>query len=394
MTEPAVTEPIVTEAGVIVIGSGPAGVGAAEAFRKHRTDVPVCILTADSAQPYERPPLSKEYLRGDLDDVSMHPPEWFADQNLELITDAPVDGIDVAGRTVTAAGRRYAYTHLILAPGASPTPLPVPGAELTLQLRSLQDAQRLRAAAQQATSAVVIGAGFIGCEAAASLAVKGLPVTLVAPQELPQEKRLGAAAGEKLLSLLERSGATFSGGAGVREVQPGAVVLENGVTLDADLVVAATGVHPATAPAEAAGIPVDRSRIVVDAGMRTMLAGVYAAGDAALAINANAGRRVVVEHWQDAAEQGAVAGARAAGAEVEWAGVPGFWTTIGDTTLKYHAWGDGYDDSRLVEHHDGFTVWYESGGVTVAVLTCNADDDYDLGERLILSGDPAPVSMG
>ncbi|MDZ4266930.1 MAG: FAD-dependent oxidoreductase, partial [Mycobacterium sp.] len=210
-----------TEDGVIVIGSGPAGVAAAEAFRKHRADVPVRILTADTAQPYERPPLSKEFLRGDLDDVSMHPPEWFADQNLELITAAPVDGIDVAGRAVTAAGRRYGYTHLILTPGASPTPLPVPGAELTLQLRSLQDAQRLRAAAQRATSAVVIGAGFIGCEAAASLAVKGLPVTLVAPQELPQEKRLGAAAGEKLLSLVERSGATFSGGAGVREVRPG-----------------------------------------------------------------------------------------------------------------------------------------------------------------------------
>ncbi|MDZ4266034.1 MAG: FAD-dependent oxidoreductase, partial [Mycobacterium sp.] len=225
------------------------------------------------------------------------------------------------------------------------------------------------------------------------LAVKGLPVTLVAPQELPQEKRLGAAAGEKLLSLVERSGATFSGGAGVREVRPGAVLLENGVTLDADLVVAATGVHPATAPAEAAGIPVDRSRIVVDAGMRTTLAGVYAAGDAALAINATAGRPVAVEHWQDAADQGAVAGARAAGAEVEWAGVPGFWTTIGDTTLKYHAWGDGYDDSRLVEHPDGFTVWYESGGVAVAVLTCNADDDYDLGERLIATGEPAPVPM-
>jgi len=388
-----VTEPAVTEAGVIVIGSGPAGVGAAEAFRKHRADVPVRILTADTAQPYERPPLSKEYLRGDLDDVSMHPPEWFADQNLELITDAPVDGIDVAGRTVTAAGRRYGYTHLILAPGAMPTPLPVPGAELTPQLRSLQDAQRLRAAAQRATSAVVIGAGFIGCEAAASLAVKGLPVTLVAPQELPQEKRLGAAAGEKLLSLVERSGATFSGGAGVREIRPGAVVLENGVTLDADLVVAATGVHPATAPAEAAGIPVDRSRIVVDAGMRTTLAGVYAAGDAALAINATAGRPVAVEHWQDAADQGAVAGARAAGAEVEWAGVPGFWTTIGDTTLKYHAWGDGYDDSRLVEHADGFTVWYEAGGVAVAVLTCNADDDYDLGESLIQTGEPSPVPM-
>ncbi|HEY9263983.1 MAG TPA: FAD-dependent oxidoreductase, partial [Mycobacterium sp.] len=288
---------------------------------------------------------------------------------------------------------RYGYTHLILAPGASPTPLQVPGGERTLQLRSLHDAQRLRAAAREATSAVVIGAGFIGCEAAASLAVRGLPVTLVAPQELPQQKRLGAAAGERLRSLVERTGAKFAGGAGVREVRPEAVVLENGVTLDADLVVAATGVHPATAQAEAAGIPVHQSRIVVDAGMRTTLAGVYAAGDAALGFNATAGRPIAVEHWQDAADQGAVAGARAAGAEAEWTGVPGFWTTIGDTTLKYHAWGDGFDDCQLVERPDGFTVWYESGGATVAVLTCNADDDYDLGERLIKAAEPAPVSM-
>jgi len=169
------------------------------------------------------------------------------------------------------------------------------------------------------------------------------------------------------------------------------VVLDNGVTVTADVIVAATGVQPNSAQAEAAGVPTERSRIVVDAGMATGLPDVYAAGDVALAFNTTAGRPIVIEHWQDAADQGAVAGARAAGADARWSGVPGFWTSIGDATVKYHAWGDGYDDSRLIEHRDGFTVWYESGGATVAVLTCNADDDYDLGESLILAGKPAPL---
>ncbi len=374
-----------------MIGSGPAGVGAAEAFRKRRPDVPVRILTADTDEPYQRPPLSKEFLRGETDDVSLHPSSWFAERHLDVTTAAPVDVIDVQAHTVTAAGRRYEYAHLILASGASPTPLPVPGGELALQLRSLQDAGRLRAAAQRAESAVVIGAGFIGCEAAASLALKGLSVTLVAPEKLPQEKRLGTAAGEKLVTLIEDAGARFSGGVGVKEIRAGAVVLDNGGTVTADLIVAATGVQPNSALAEAAGVPTEQSRIVVDAGMATRLPDVYAAGDVALAFNTTAGRPIVIEHWQDAADQGAVAGARAAGADAKWSSVPGFWTTIGDTTVKYHAWGDGYDDSRLIEHRDGFTVWYESGGATVAVLTCNADDDYDLGESLIQAAKPAPV---
>ena len=281
-----------TEPGLIVIGSGPAGVGAAEEFRKRRPDVAVRLLTADTDEPYERPPLSKEFLRGDTDDVSMYPSVWFAERDLELTMNAPLDEIDVESRTVTAAGRRYEYAHLILACGASPTPLPVPGGETALQLRSLQDAQRLRAAARRAKSAVVIGAGFIGCEAAASLAIQGLSVTLVAPEALPQEKRLGTAAGKKLVTMVEAAGARFAGGAGVDEIRGDVVVLDTGVTLEADLIVAATGVEPNSTQAEAAGIPVNDSRIAVDAGMATTLPDVYAAGDVALAFNTRAGRPI------------------------------------------------------------------------------------------------------
>ena len=127
--------------------------------------------------------------------------------------------------------------------------------------------------------------------------------------------------------------------------------------------------------------------------MRTSDERIYAAGDVAFALNATAGRHLAVEHWQDAADQGAVAGAGAAGHSATWDGVPGFWTTIGTTTVKYHAWGDGYQRSRLLEREGGFTVWYETDGATVGVLTCNADDEYDLGETLIAEAKPPPVPL-
>lgn len=167
------------------------------------------------------------------------------------------------------------------------------------------------------------------------------------------------------------------------------MVLDNDTTMDADLVVAATGVQPSSDLA-ADGLKADQSRIVVGADMATSVDGVYAAGDVALAYNATARRHLAVEHWQAAVDQGAVAGANAAGRDATWDGVPGFWTTIGEATVKYHAWGDGYGFSWLVDRDDGFTVWYESDGATVGVLTCNADADYELGEHLIKEKKPAP----
>lgn len=380
--------------GLIVIGTGPAGVGAADAYRARRSGVPVRIISADNSHPYFRPPLSKDYLRGETDDVDLHPQEWFRERDIEVVLTAPVHHVDADERTVTAGGQQYRYSTLVLATGASPTPLPVPGGERALLLRSLEDARTLRDAARSARTAVVIGAGFIGCEAAASLALQGVSVTLVAPDEVPQQKRLGEEAGRRLRQLVEKTGARYLGGAKVTSVDAESVHLDNGDTLPADLVLAATGVQPNSAVAESLGLEMENSRVVVNADMSTTVDGVYAAGDVAFAFNTGAGRRLAVEHWQDAEDQGGVAGAAAAGETAEWSGVPGFWTSIGDADVKYHAWGDGYERSRLVEHEDGFTVWYSTGGATVAVLTYNADDDYDRGEELITAGEPPPVDMG
>jgi NADPH-dependent 2,4-dienoyl-CoA reductase/sulfur reductase-like enzyme len=383
----------VTERGLIVVGSGPAGVAAAEAFRTHDPDAAVHILTADNSLPYARPPLSKEYLRGTTDDIALHPPDWFTDNGIDVRCGIRVHRIDTAENYVHTSDGTYPYRALLLACGATPAPLSVPGGEHALQLRSLADAHRLRTASSAARSAVVIGAGFIGCEVAASLSAQGISVTLIAPQALPQRQRLGSEAGERLRRLLCECGVRFVGGTAVEKLRDGVVELDNGVSVDTDLIVAATGVRPNTDLAEAAGLRIAQSRVVVDTAMQTSVPGVFVAGDVALAYNATAKRALAVEHWQDATDQGTLAGAAAGGRPGRWAAVPGFWTTIGDSTIKYHAWGDGYDSSRVLDREDGFTVWYEARGVTVGVLACNADDDYDLGERLIAEHRPAPVAV-
>jgi 3-phenylpropionate/trans-cinnamate dioxygenase ferredoxin reductase subunit len=215
--------------------------------------------------------------------------------------------------------------------------------------------------------------------------------TLVAPDPVPQAKRLGDDAGKRILGLLRDTGVRYAGSVSVDRLTDGAVWLDDGTAIECDLVVAATGVQPRSALASAAGITMKDGRIVVDAHMRTSADDVFAAGDVALAYNSLAGRRIAVEHWQDAVDQGEIAGAGAAGNVGDWDAVPGFWTTIGEATLKYHAWGDGFDRAELVERGDGFTVWYEANGVTVGVLTYNVDDDYDRGEAFIRRKSPIPL---
>jgi 3-phenylpropionate/trans-cinnamate dioxygenase ferredoxin reductase subunit len=267
----------------------------------------------------------------------------------------------------------------------------VPGGQSALLLRSLADAARLRAAARHSATAVVVGAGFIGCEAAASLALQGVSTIVVSPEAVPQAARLGSDVGHRIIDLLADAGVSYAGGVTVTGLGDGKVRLDNGVAVDCDLVLTAIGIEPRSGLAEAAGITTIQGRIAVDEHQRTSVENVFAAGDVALAHNPAAGRRVAVEHWQDAIDQGEVAGTNAAGGSAAWDSVPGFWTTIGDATLKYHAWGDGFHSSRLIDHHNGFTVWYETEGKVVGVLTLNADEDYARAEALIRHGDPAPV---
>ncbi|TDO07216.1 pyridine nucleotide-disulfide oxidoreductase [Mycobacterium sp. BK086] len=379
--------------GMVVIGSGPAAVSAAERFRQIDSHSPVTVVTADVHPPYQRPPLSKDFLRGDTDSVRLHDPDWFTKRSIRVLTDSPVHDIDLAHSVVHCAAEDFDYRTLVIASGAAPAPLPVPGSDNAMLLRSLEDATRLRDQARGATTAVVIGAGFIGCEAAASLASRGLSVTVVAPEESPQRGRLGEQAGKRILQLLTDAGVHYIGGAEAHALESGVVHLDNGDTLRADMIVAATGISPNNALAEAAGLAVHEGRITVGADMATTAAGVYAAGDVALADNATAQRPVPTEHWQDAIDQGALAGAAAAGQPGTWGAVPGFWTTIGEATVKYSGWGGDFDNSYLIDHGDGFTVWYEADGAAVGILTHNADTEYALGQLLVAHRSRLPARL-
>lgn len=371
--------------GFIAIGSGPAGLSAAETFRSKHPHIPVRILSADPALPYAKPPLSKAYLCGRDAKLDLHSAGWFVRHNVELQRGITVDHIDLARQeVVTEGGRRYPYWHLVLACGANPVPLRIPGGAAALTLRSFADAVILRMAARSADSAVVIGGGLIGCEAAACLASRGVPTTMVAAEPVPLQRRFGEQVGERVAKILSDSGVRFLGSTTVTDIDDTHVHLDTGATVDGDVVVSATGVRPDPHLAAMAGLDTRDDRIVVDEHMHTSARNVYAAGDVALAYNVTAGRHIPAEHWRDAAQQGLVAGLSAAGQPAAWDKVPEFSCTIGESILKYRGWGD-YERSRLVEHRNGFTVWYESGDQVVGALSLNADDDYRFADKLLRS---------
>ena len=296
-----------------------------------------------------------------------------------------VETLDPAARTLTLfTGTVIEYDACVLATGAEPSVLPVPGAteEWVLLLRSLATARVLRDRAATAKTALVVGSGFIGCEAAASLAMRGVDVTLVSDEDIPHASRLGEEAGRRITGWLEAAGVTLKLGQPVEELSEDA----------ADLILMAAGVQPRAGLAETAGLDVRDGRIVVDEHMRTSVEGVYAAGDVAFAHNVAAGRHLAVEHWGEALNMGEIAGRAIAGdADAKWDVAPGFWSTIGEHTLKYVAWGDGFDETRLVEHGKGaWTIWYGTEGRTVGVLTHDRDEDYESGRGLVETGGPLP----
>ncbi len=338
---------------LVIVGGGPAALAAARGYRDAGGDGDVTMLTRELALPYMRPALSKEYLRGEVDEASLalEPPEWYADHGIEVRLGATVAAVGDA--VELEDGTAIPFDACVLATGARPRRL----FDGPRTLRSLNDA---RALAQLAGRATVIGSGFIGCEAAASLAMKGLDVTLVTDEDIPHQARLGEAAGRRIAGWLR----------------------ELGVTLR-------TGTKAADGTLMAVGI--DSERIPVDAGMRSSRDGIYAAGDLVCAHNAGAGRPLAVEHWGEALNMGEIAGRNAAGEDRVWDVAPGFWSTIGAHTLKYAAWGDGFDEARMVEHaHGAFTVWYGREGTTVGVLTHDRDEDYERGRSLVETGAPLP----
>lgn len=378
---------------LLVVGGGPAALSAAGAFREHGGQGPVWLVSDDDTAPYLRPPLSKEFLRGDSGeaDLPLSDDAFYADQDITLRLRTMVTALSAQDRSAALSdGTEVTFDHCVLATGNAPAPLPVPGGDdpRVCYLRSLDSARTLREAAGDARSAVVIGSGFIGCEAAVSLARRGLTVTVCSREPAPQSERLGEGASERLTRWLRDEGVAVVGNAEVTGIEDGRVVHVQGhPPISAELVLVAAGVEPRTTLAVAAGLDVEDDRVVVDETMRSSVPAVLAAGDVSFARNAAAGRHLVVEHWGDAEAMGAIAGATAAGATARWDTPPGFWTVFGDRVLKYTGWGDGWDRFELIEHDDGgFTVWYTSRDTLVGVATYEADEDYDRGSEMVRTG--------
>ncbi len=383
---------------LLVLGAGPAGFSAARAYRAAGGEGAVAIVTDEGQMPYNRPPLTKELLRGEQgeDELPLEEETWLHEHGVALVT-GRATALEPQARTVTlSGGRRLSYAGCVLATGAEPTRLPVPGADdpAVRVVRTIADLRELLRRLSDGAPLVVVGSGFIGCEIAASLRLRGHPVALVSDEPAPNLARLGADAAAQLRGWLQDAGVELLLGRGVEEIVPAGSGLEvraGGVSRAAALVVMATGVAPRGELAQAAGLETDGGAVVVDSAMCTAQPGVFAAGDVALAANASAGRPLRVEHWGDALGQGEVAGRSAAGEDARWDSVPGFWSTIGRRTLKYAAWGDGFDTSRIEQHGDrGFTVWYGREGRLVGVLAHEADGDYERGAELIKVDAPWP----
>ncbi|MGI8716029.1 MAG: NAD(P)/FAD-dependent oxidoreductase [Solirubrobacteraceae bacterium] len=379
---------------LLVIGGGPAALAAARGYRDAGGHGDVAIVSEEERMPYQRPPLTKELLRGEMaeQELALEDESWLSEHSIGLISGRAV-ALDVDGHTATlAGGRRLTYARCVLATGAVPVRLTAPGCDdpAVRVVRSLDHVRELTHRLATGDPTIVVGSGFIGCEIASSLRRRGHPVTLISDEPAPNQRRLGAQAGAELARWLADDGVNAHFGTGVDAIErvDGALSVSAGdVRAEAALVVMATGVAPRSELLQACGAELQDGAIVVDDAMRTALPNVLAAGDVCVAHNATAGRRLRVEHWGNAMEQGEVAGASAAGADAHWGAVPGFWSTIGAHTLKYAAWGDGYDAVRFEPGTDGgFTAWYGRAGVVVGVLAHESDSSYEHGRQLIAAG--------
>ena len=359
---------------------------------------PVVMVSADDRLPYYRPHVSKGYLAGtvDADSLALSPPDWYAANDVEVLLDCEVTGLDIAARLATTTGTDpLHWDRCVLATGASPTPLPVPGADdpAVSSLRSANDAEAL--IARLAGPVIVVGSGFVGCEAAMSLRQRGCDVTMVSEEARPQQDRLGEPVGRLISGWLHDGGVRLLGGRQVGRIERHGdavvVIVPDAPPLEAAHVVAAVGATPNLQLAEALGLS-DGHTLAVDAHMRTAAPGVFAIGDIATAWHASAERHLRVEHWGDAEAQGRVVGRHLAGEPAAWTTPPGFWSTIGSETIKHVAWGDGHDEVVVRASPEGETFWYGRDGVVVGVLTHGHDDDAESAGAAVAGRHPMPSS--
>jgi 3-phenylpropionate/trans-cinnamate dioxygenase ferredoxin reductase component len=386
----------------VIVGAALAGAKAAETLRTEGFDGRVVLLGAEPGLPYERPPLSKDYLRGESERESayVHPEEYYAEHDIELRRSAHVTTLDLPAREVVLEnGERIGFSKLLLATGAEPRRLSLPGTELdgVHYLRDLRDCDALRAALDRGGHAVVIGAGWIGAEVGASARQKGLDVTLVEMLSVPLERVLGRELGEIYAAIHRDHGVELLTEAGVEAIEGAGraerVRLRGGRSIDCDLVVIGVGVVPRTALAAAAGLDIDDG-ILCDEHLRTSADGVFAAGDVANAWHPLLQRRLRVEHWHNALEQGPAAARSMLGSGEPYDRVPYFFSDQYEVGMEYAGHATEWDEVVFrgdVEARESIAFWLR-GGRLLAGMNVGVWDVTDDIQAIIRSGaqvDPA-----
>jgi 3-phenylpropionate/trans-cinnamate dioxygenase ferredoxin reductase subunit len=383
----------------LIAGGGLAGAKAAETLREEGFDGRVVLLGDEPVRPYERPPLSKDYLRGESgrEVIWVHDAEaFYAERDIELRTGTSIVAVDPrASEVELEGGERIAFDKLLLATGAAPKRLPVPGADLdgVHLLRTVADSDRLRDAFGEAERVVVIGAGWIGCEVAASARQKGLEVGLVAPEEVLLERVLGTEVGAIYRDLHAAHGVELALGTGVEAIEGEGRVTgvrtSDGRLLAADLVVVGVGVAPRVELAEAAGLSVGDG-IVVDDRLRTSAPAIFAAGDVARAHHPLLGADIRVEHWANALEQGPAAARNMLDRDDPYDRVPYFFSDQYDVGMEYAGYPVEWD--RVVFRGDPstfeFIAFWLRGDRLVAGMNVNVWDVTDHVQALIRAGRP------
>ena len=375
----------------VIVGASLAGASAAAALRKEGFDGRIVLIGEESDRPYERPELSKTYLRGEAKkDLFVHASDFYAENDIELVTGRRVDRIDPEGREVRFDDQRIGFDRLLIATGATPRRLDVPGGDLDgiETLRTMADADRIRQGARKAEGVVVIGGGWIGSEVAASLREFGKDVTLILPGQDPLEHVLGSELGGMYRGVHEEHGVTLISGTKVTGFDGGehvsGVQTDDGQRVPADLVVVGVGADPRVELARDAGLAVEDG-ILVDERLETSVPGIFAAGDVANARHPHYRRRLRIEHWDNAKRQGRTAAANMLGQAKPYERIPYFYSDQYDIGMEYT--GLARPDDQVVLRGDPgsrqFIAFWLRRGRVVAGMNVNVWDVAPAIERLV-----------
>jgi 3-phenylpropionate/trans-cinnamate dioxygenase ferredoxin reductase subunit len=383
------------EVDFLLIGGGMASAHCAAELRRRGADGSILLAGREPEPPYERPPLSKEYLRGDASraDAHVNPPSWYEENGVELLTGRNVLSLDAEARTAKLqGGEEVAFGKALLGTGAMVNILRVEGAENEgiHYLRAFGNSDAIRADAEGAEHVVLVGGSYIGCEVAASLTARGTKCTIIAMEDVALSRTFGEEAGRWFQQRLEEHGVTFHGGETLGAFEGDgrvkAVITESGLTVECDAVVVGAGVRPDAMLAQRAGIEVGDGGIVCDSKLETSVAGIYAAGDCCSYESVVHGRRIHVEHWDVAMQQGQHAAGNMLGADAAYEVVPYFFSDLADwASLEYVGPAYEWDEAVWRGDREGgeFSVWYLQGGRVAGCLSVGRSEELAQARRMI-----------